>query len=79
MDKCRVADKKKTNRQTNTHCSFIGIDIILRILTFSWADTAISHQGMWIVLVCLYGKAHLSGRTSEAQENLPAVLLAITK
>ena len=26
VDKCRVADKKKTNRQTNTHCSFIGID-----------------------------------------------------
>ena len=26
VDKCRVADKKKTNRQTNTHYSFIGID-----------------------------------------------------
>ena len=33
VDKCRVADKKKTNqqtnRQTNTHYSFIGIDVIL--------------------------------------------------
>ena len=27
VDKCRVADKKKTDRQTNTHYSFIGIDI----------------------------------------------------
>ena len=30
VDKCRVADKKQTdkptNKQTNTHCSFIGID-----------------------------------------------------
>ena len=23
VDKCRVADKKQTNQQTNTHCSFI--------------------------------------------------------
>ena len=28
VDKCRVADKKRTNQQTNTHYSFIGIDII---------------------------------------------------
>ena len=31
VDKCRVADKKQTdkptNQQTNTHYSFIGIDI----------------------------------------------------
>ena len=26
VDKCRAADKKQTNKQTNTHCSFIGID-----------------------------------------------------
>ena len=26
VDKCRVADKKQTDRQTNTHYSFIGID-----------------------------------------------------
>ena len=26
VDKCRVADKKRTNKQTNTHYSFIGID-----------------------------------------------------
>ena len=29
VDKCRVADKKQTNQQTNTHCSFIGIDYCL--------------------------------------------------
>ena len=32
VDKCRVADKKQTNQQTNkptnTHCSFIGIDLL---------------------------------------------------
>ena len=27
MDKYRVADKKRTNKPTNTHYSFIGIDI----------------------------------------------------
>ena len=27
VDKCRVADKKQTDRQTNTHYSFIGIDV----------------------------------------------------
>ena len=26
VDKCRVADKKQTNKPTDTHCSFIGID-----------------------------------------------------
>ena len=26
VDKCRVADKKKTDKPTDTHCSFIGID-----------------------------------------------------
>ena len=26
VDKCRVADKKQTDKQTNTHYSFIGID-----------------------------------------------------
>ena len=26
VDKCRVADKKRTNKPTNTHYSFIGID-----------------------------------------------------
>ena len=26
VDKCRVADKKQTDKPTNTHCSFIGID-----------------------------------------------------
>ena len=32
VDKCRVADKKQTDRQTNTHYSFIGIDYyILKI------------------------------------------------
>ena len=31
VDKCRVADKKKTNRQTNTHCSFIGIDELTKV------------------------------------------------
>ena len=33
VDKCRVADKKQTdkptNQQTNTHYTFIGIDILL--------------------------------------------------
>ena len=36
VDKCRVADKKQTdkptNKQTNTHCSFIGIDALPGIL-----------------------------------------------
>ena len=39
VDKCRVADKKKTNRQTNTHYSFIGIDNS----QFSTNGTVISH------------------------------------
>ena len=26
VDKCRVADKKQTDKPTNTHYSFIGID-----------------------------------------------------
>ena len=29
VNKCRVADKKRTNQQTNTHYSFIGIDVKL--------------------------------------------------
>ena len=31
VDKCRVADKKKTDRQTNTHYSFIGIDELTKV------------------------------------------------
>ena len=31
VDKCRVADKKKTDRQINTHCSFIGIDELTKV------------------------------------------------
>ena len=33
VDKCRVADKKQTDKQTNTHYSFIGIDIYIYIYT----------------------------------------------
>ena len=33
VDKCRVADKKQTNQQTNTHYSFIGIDSHLYYMT----------------------------------------------
>ena len=33
VDKCRVADKKRTNQQTNTHYSFIGIDIYIQLVT----------------------------------------------
>ena len=29
--KSRVADKKQTNQQTNTHCSFIGIDELTKV------------------------------------------------
>ena len=39
VDKCRVADKKKTDRQTNqqinTHYSFIGIDVPAPLVKFS--------------------------------------------
>ena len=35
MDKCRVADKKQTNQQTNkptnTHYSFMGIDELTKV------------------------------------------------
>ena len=35
VDKCRVADKKQTNQQTNTHYSFIGIDIYIPTILLS--------------------------------------------
>ena len=31
VDKCRVADKKQTDRQTNTHYFFIGIDELTKV------------------------------------------------
>ena len=31
VDKCRVADKMQTDRQTNTHYSFIGIDELTKV------------------------------------------------
>ena len=31
VDKCRVADKKKTDKPTDTHCSFIGIDELTKV------------------------------------------------
>ena len=31
VDKCRVADKKQTDRQTNTHYSVIGIDELTKV------------------------------------------------